>query len=205
MKQLISICFFISLLAGCGPSEEEKKNVATIACNVMSASRDWAFRIKEMNAAREKVRGPPFLGTGADIAEALRWELCEELVFDDGESYALALAEKLPLSGIWQPDEKMMYGAKESGKLYFSKDSEGNWLFEERVLPESELVQILKENEGKRVLYRPQMWHDSINWSIDTDLLMVKAGRWDKIMLDRSGKKESDLSFFEKRKWVDID
>ena len=103
------------------------------------------------------------------------------------------------------PNEKMMYGAKESGKLYFSKDSEGNWLFEERVIPESELVQILKENEGKRVRYRPQMSWDSINWRSDTDLLMVMAGRWDKIMLDRSGKKESDLSFFEKRKWVDKD
>ena len=53
MKILVLISLF--LLVACGPSEEEKQNVAIITCNIMEESNnmDAAMRIKEINEARE--------------------------------------------------------------------------------------------------------------------------------------------------------
>ena len=54
----------IGTLSACGPSNSEKLAIATVTCNVMSESRnmDAAFRIKEINAAREKLGASPYLG-----------------------------------------------------------------------------------------------------------------------------------------------
>ena len=41
------------LLVACGPSDEEKQNIATITCNVIAEiKKDPAMKIKEMNTAR---------------------------------------------------------------------------------------------------------------------------------------------------------
>jgi hypothetical protein len=41
----------------CSPSNQEIQNTATIACNIMTESRsiDTVRRVKEINAAREKL------------------------------------------------------------------------------------------------------------------------------------------------------
>jgi hypothetical protein len=51
------------LLAGCEMSQEEKNSVAAITCSVMSETRnmDGAVRVRDMNDAREKIGGEPFL------------------------------------------------------------------------------------------------------------------------------------------------
>ena len=73
------------LVTACGPSSEEIDNIATITCNVIGESRnmDSAFRIKEINAARDKIGAKPYLGNDDGIKEAFGFELCEQLVRGD--------------------------------------------------------------------------------------------------------------------------
>ena len=58
MKKLSLLLLTPSSLAlfGCGPSQAEIDNIATIACNIMGESRnmDAAMRITEINNALEK-------------------------------------------------------------------------------------------------------------------------------------------------------
>ena len=72
-------------LAGCGMSLEEKSNLAIASCNVISeyATDDGALRIKELNAAREKIGQPLFLEPSDQIEEALKYDLCEPLVLNE--------------------------------------------------------------------------------------------------------------------------
>ena len=57
MKRLLLLS--IILLTACGPSDEEKRQVAAITCSVMSETRnmDGAVRVREMNDARTKIEG----------------------------------------------------------------------------------------------------------------------------------------------------
>ena len=44
------------LLVGCGQSDEEKQNIATVTCNIIAETKkDPAMKIKEMNVARENL------------------------------------------------------------------------------------------------------------------------------------------------------
>ena len=43
---------------------------------------DAAIRVREINAAREKIGGEPFLRGDDAIKEAFEYGLCEELVLD---------------------------------------------------------------------------------------------------------------------------
>ena len=73
------------VLVACGPSKEEINNTVIITCNIMGESRnmDAAMRIKEINAAREKIGADPFLYSDDVIKESFEWGLCEELVKND--------------------------------------------------------------------------------------------------------------------------
>lgn len=83
-------------LAACGPSQEEIDNAATITCNIMreSSNMDAGMRIKEVNAAREKIGAPPYLGTNETISESLDWDLCEELIKNDPKYADLVVLKK---------------------------------------------------------------------------------------------------------------
>ena len=76
------IILSLTLLASCGPSVEEKKNIAAVTCSIMGETRnmDGAVRVREMNDAREKIGGEPFLKGDDAIKEALELGLCQELV-----------------------------------------------------------------------------------------------------------------------------
>lgn len=91
MKIIIS-ALIILVLSACGPSELEKEQNATVACNIMgeSAVVDGASRIKEVNLAREKNKSAIFLGKDSEIQEAFEYGLCEEFVLDE-ENYAQLL------------------------------------------------------------------------------------------------------------------
>jgi len=121
MKKLLALLLLFGIV-GCGPSAEEiaaqeqealeiakaeeqvafleeekrKSDIATITCNVMGASRnmDGAFRIKEVNYAREKMGEELFLGTDEDIKISFTFGLCKELVLND-QAYNLKLEEKI--------------------------------------------------------------------------------------------------------------
>tara|TARA_B100000214_G_scaffold171799_1_gene123447 strand:+ start:572 stop:1231 length:660 start_codon:yes stop_codon:yes gene_type:complete len=93
MKILVLISLF--LLVACGPSEEEKQNVAIITCNIMEESNnmDAAMRIKEINEAREKINEDPFLFGDNKIIQSFQYELCTNLVLND-PNYDVLLKEK---------------------------------------------------------------------------------------------------------------
>ena len=103
----ILIILSLVVLASCGPSAEEKRQVemeqqrieqeaseklaqekanriAAVTCSIMGETRnmDAAVRVREMNDAREKIGGEPFLGGDVAIQEAFEWGLCQELVLN---------------------------------------------------------------------------------------------------------------------------
>ena len=57
------------MLFSCEPSVKEKEEIAILTCNIMGESRnmDAAFRIKEINTAREQMGEDRFLGTDDEI------------------------------------------------------------------------------------------------------------------------------------------
>jgi len=83
MKNYLVLFLTLTLIA-CGPSKEEKEKIAAVSCAVMSETRnmDAAIRVREINAAREKIGGEPFLRGDDAIKEAFEYGLCEELVLD---------------------------------------------------------------------------------------------------------------------------
>jgi hypothetical protein len=88
------IILSVTLLASCGPSAEEKKKIAAVTCSIMGETKsvtnifgarqfnnmDAAVRVREMNEARERIGGEPFLGGDDAIKEAFKQGLCQELV-----------------------------------------------------------------------------------------------------------------------------
>ena len=83
---LISLAF---ILISCGPSKEERQTIAQLTCNIMGESRnmDGALRIKEVNAAREKLGMPAFLGSDDMIKESFEYGLCTSLVLNNDNDY----------------------------------------------------------------------------------------------------------------------
>ena len=107
MNKIIIILSLV-VLASCGPSAEEKRQVemeqqrieqeaseklaqekairiAAVTCSIMSETRnmDAAIRVEKMNDAREKIGGEPFLRGDDAIQEAFEWGLCQELVLNE--------------------------------------------------------------------------------------------------------------------------
>ena len=91
------IFFPAALMLGCGPSPQEKKEIAIITCNVMGESRkmDAAMRIKEINEARDKIGEAPFLQPDNAIKEAFEYGLCKELVLNDSYDAKLNKLKRL--------------------------------------------------------------------------------------------------------------
>ena len=73
------------MLFSCEPSVKEKEEIAILTCNIMGESRnmDAAFRIKEINTAREQMGEDRFLGTDDEILNSFELGLCKELVLND--------------------------------------------------------------------------------------------------------------------------
>ena len=83
---LISLAF---ILISCGPSPEEMATVAQVTCNIMAETKnmDGALRIKEINAAREKLGKPAFLGSDDVIKQSFEYGLCTSLVLNNDNDY----------------------------------------------------------------------------------------------------------------------
>ena len=104
------IFFFpiLFLLVGCGQSDEEKQNIATITCNVIAELKDPAMKIKEMNIARENLSAEPYLFGVDKINKSLKYNLCKNLVLLSELEY-----EKVLLAAI---EEERKNSTEESRK-----------------------------------------------------------------------------------------
>lgn len=100
----ILIILSLVLLASCGPSQEDKRNVAAVTCSIMSETRnmDASVRVEKMNDAREKIGGEPFLRGDDAIKESFEWGLCQELVLNENYDETL-----LPLKVAEQERERI--------------------------------------------------------------------------------------------------
>ena len=94
IKVLIFLALF--LLASCGQSQKDREKIAAVTCSIMSETRnmDAAVRVREINNAREKIGGKPFLRGDDEIKTSLKWGLCKRLVLDDNYENALFKALK---------------------------------------------------------------------------------------------------------------
>lgn len=99
MKKLILISLAFILIS-CGPSQRDK-DIAQLTCNIMGESRnmDRALRIKEINAAREKLGEAMFLGSDEEIKESFEYGLCSELVLNENYDSSLQRLKRLAEEG----------------------------------------------------------------------------------------------------------
>ena len=182
MKRLLLLP--IILLTACGPSPEEKKNIAAVTCSIMGETRnmDSAVRIEKMNNAREKIGGEPFLDGDYVIKESFEYGLCQELVLNENynerlESRKDAQRERARIAAEKQrivdskPSVKEEFhpnGELESITTYQSKNDGGkkHGLWEEYYA--SGQVRVTGnykdgETDGHWVLYHPngKLWGNS--------------------------------------------
>ena len=86
MKKIIpTLILTPALLIGCGMSDNEKASIAAVTCSVMGETRnmDAAVRVREINAAREKIGEAPYLDGDEGIKDSLSAGVCVELVLND--------------------------------------------------------------------------------------------------------------------------
>ena len=71
-------------------AQEKAVRIAAVTCSIMSETRkmDAVVRVREMNDAREKIGGEPFLDGDDAIIEAFEYGLCQELVLNDTNAHA---------------------------------------------------------------------------------------------------------------------
>lgn len=129
------------LLVGCGQSDEEKQNIATVTCNVIAETKkDPAMKIKEMNVARENLSAEPYLFGVDKINESLEYDLCENLVLlsePEYEKVLLAAKEEVELQKRlldYQERRKEIKQEVKEIKEYFIDGSERSEGFCEEML-----------------------------------------------------------------------
>ena len=171
MNKKLFFLFSFFLLASCGPSIEEKQNIAIITCNIMSESRnmDAAMRIKEINTAREKINADPYLLGDKEIKESFKYGLCTNLVLNDSE-YENTLLELKELERIAQ--EK----AAEEARI---KREEAKRLARIESEAREKREKLAREERAKEVKKNTQEWSRNFKrvleyYSIDISLKKVR-------------------------------
>ena len=93
MKHTLALVLMVFGIVGCSMPQEEKENIAAVTCSIMSETRnmDAAVRVREMNEARDKIGGEPFLRGDYAIKEALDFGLCRKLVLNETYDESLLL------------------------------------------------------------------------------------------------------------------
>ena len=157
MRILVLISLF-SLVA-CGPSVEEKQNVAIITCNIMEVSimeepinMGAATRIKEINEAREKIHEDPFLFGDKKIIESFKYELCTNLVLND-PNYDVLLKERKLAAEEAQKKRKAEMKEELLAKQKLLAEIEEKRLAEE----EAKRIKRLKEEEAAKKIKADQI------------------------------------------------
>ena len=129
----ISFLPILFLLVGCGPSDVEKQNIATITCNVIAeTNKDPAMKIKEMNTARENLSAEPYLFGVDKINESLEYDLCENLVLLSEPEY-----EKVLLAAKEEKRKARIEARKAKAELEYQRKRE---IVEEQISEQKELI-----------------------------------------------------------------
>ena len=102
MKKLLALLLLFGIV-GCSPSEKDVAetrsqniDISISTCNLMkeSSTNDGVLRLREINAAREKMGKELFLGTDSDVRQSIYYGLCSLLVLDD-PIYDIKLKERI--------------------------------------------------------------------------------------------------------------
>jgi len=146
--QTIFIISVLIVLTGCGPSIEEKQEIALVTCNFMSETRnmDSAIRLKEMNDVRERIGESKFLGRDYQIKESIQYGVCVELVLNDPE-YNQKLSEA---QAIYRNNERL---SKEAAQ------KERDRIIKEWRIKEEEA----RAKEDKRIAEAMERWNQAID------------------------------------------
>ena len=96
------------LISACGPSLQEKEEIAIVTCNIMGESLNMnaSMRIKEINEAREKIKEKRFLEGDAKIKESFAYGLCKELVMNNSD-YEIKLYELIEAANLKLEEERI--------------------------------------------------------------------------------------------------
>ena len=126
MKRLLLLS--IILLTACGPSDEEKRQVAAITCSVMSETRnmDGAVRVREMNDARTKIGGKAFLSGDDKIKESFELGLCETLIVDP-DQYEKRVAAIEAKERQIEVEERIAKDRAEEKRIARTRDALKEW------------------------------------------------------------------------------
>ena len=194
LKISLSIISLV-LITACGPSLQEKEEIAIVTCNIMGESLNMnaSLRIKEMNEAREKIKEKRFLEGNAKIKESFTYGLCKELVMNDSD-YENKLTELKELERIAKEKvEKLERLAREKRdeeqRLATIKHNEGIKKYFEKYPPSFSLIDIVFDNYNGY----------SNNWlGIDFTILVKNACGFD-VKLDISFKNGKTLNYNSNR------
>jgi hypothetical protein len=93
MKLIFIILFSLSIISCGGLSEKEKQNIIDTTCAVLKETDEsqGAFRVKELNLARNNLDEEVFTGGDEVAYDAIKFGLCESLVSND-KSFDIKLA-----------------------------------------------------------------------------------------------------------------
>ena len=145
----ILVILSLVLLASCGPSAEEKKNIALNTCSIMGETKksDSLFRMQTIIDAREKIGGEPFVRGDDAILEAFEWGLCQELVLNESYDETLqplkdAKRERERIAAEKLAEEKRIAAEKrlEEQRIAREKRAEENRIAAEKLAEENRIA-----------------------------------------------------------------
>lgn len=160
MKKIV-IAGIALAISGCGMSKQEREDLAQLTCNIMGESRniDSAFRIKEINAAREKLGERPFLGTDDEIKDSIFNGFCKELVLNNA-SFAELKEKVVNQQQQRRREQQVINQRREEERRNVMEQAEAREREEQKAAEAAEAAEaaaakILNEKlEPKRKLYR---------------------------------------------------
>lgn len=100
MKLIFTLLFSLSLISCGGLSEKERQNIVDTTCAVLKETNESqsAFRVQELNFARESLGEDVFTDGDNVVYDAIQLGLCESLVANSSDfeqTFATKLREKL--------------------------------------------------------------------------------------------------------------
>jgi hypothetical protein len=178
MNYNVFLILFVAgvLVSGCGPSAQEKEEIAIIACNVVGASpnMDGAMRIKELNKARDKIGGEKFVLSDDVIRESVKYGLCSELVLND-PNYDTKLYESKSIELKAQQEVARIESKKQAAALVAQQEA-----------AKIESVRRAAKRAAKRVIQQESARIERERWTADR-VAQNKAAR-----IEKEAKREAE-------------